>query len=587
MSISTIRQATEKKGCQILLVAIGALLAFGMVATYFTGQNNAEQANAAALAFVIGNTTYTQEQVEAAAQSAVTSGQGLDRSNPIGEFQAIGIGLQQLVAQSVLRQMAAEGNVTVSDQDLLATVRQQVESQMEQLKLQIQLGQNVKPEDVDAKFTELYGKSAQQLVTDQMVQIEEDIKVPAERQKYELAAVADAVQKKYVAQAKVTEEELKQSYDTYTFEQVAFETSTSNTPEIAEKAGKAREELAAGTDPKAVREKYSKGSTYEKTDLTRQTISSTEAYKPLIDLKPGEVSEVLYPFGFPIVYKLINVENKLPADFATIKNQLISQRQQQLGQQAFMDDLQKRREALKIDWKDRGLEMVYKASSLLSDFDLQSKPEEFRTELLALKEEVTEVYAEAINLKYISLAQFVVADQIYNTAPAADKAAALDEWIAALNDVLSTMESVDLRLAATQRLLEAKRNDDAYTMLLDAAKNNRDFEQQGQAWYTQTTQVLEKAKTDKSLTEPQIAEIDAELSAWLDEKVKYDADLAAEREAQQKVQEELDKQNVTSSGTTTGATTGATTGETTGAATGATSSAPTDNTPATTGTTGN
>lgn len=586
MSISTIRNATEKKGCQILLVVIGLALALGMVAQYaFPGQQPGQEGDTSAVAFVIDGTNYTGAQILAAADEAAQSQQFLDRSTPVGEFQAVGLGLQQLVASTILRQMAAEQGITLTDDKLLESLRTQIESQVEQLKLQLQLTGNVKPENLEAEFTKQVGKSSQQIITDQMTQWEEDIKVPAQRARLETGALASAVAESFTSRANITEEELKNSYDTFTFEQVAFETAASNTPEVVEKAEQARAELVAGTSPKAVRDKYNKGSTYETTDLSRQSLNTTEAFKPLLDLKVGEVSEVLYPYGFPIVYKLTKIENKLPENFEATKAQLLQQRKQALGQQNFIAEVQKRRDALKIDWKDRAFEMVYRATNLLSDPDLKANPTEFKAGLNDLRDDIDAAAEQTQNTTYLALARYAVLEELYSLGAAAEKEDLLDPWLETLNEVLASAESIDLRIAAAQRLLEAKRGEDAAGMLLDAATYNGDYDEIGLSRYNEINRMATEAKTNGLITEERAADIDAALKQWAEDKARYEDEIAQQAEEQKKLQEELDRDNLTS---TTGATTGSTTGATTGSTPApATTGTTTNGSAATTGTTGN
>lgn len=547
MSITSIRKMTEKKGCQAVLIVIGVAMALGMVLTY-AGRGNQEQEMMAKMnqSFVIEGTVVTPENIEQTADMYATNSQ-IDRTSPRGDFQALAGALTQMIGKAVVTKMASANMVKVTDDDILKTAEAQVNQQIQQLKMQVasqaKLKPDAKPEQIEQEFTKLVGKSSQAILADQMTQIKEAIKDPAKRTNLESASMAEKLQKVYADKAVFTEDDLKKSYDTYFFEQVAFDTSKASVEDKNKQAELAREELEKGADIKAVRTKYAPESKLTTFELTRQVIDMNPAYKPLMDLKPGEVSEVLDMAPYPTIVKLTKVENKLPADFEKTKASLLTLNKTQKGSADFQKAFTDARNSLKIEWKDQGLKLVWQTVSTLTDPETmmnQSKTLEKLKELESASKLIE--LTPQTNQRTLTLAQYMISEEILNSTTGEDKQAALDTWLEQIGAVLSYYESIPLRLDATNRLLEAKQNAPAFDMLLEAARANRNFDEQGQGWYTQIDALKEQGKKSSAFSGEQVTQIDKELQQWLTEKVAFDKEEADAKAETEKASKELDEE---------------------------------------------
>lgn len=560
MSISSIRSASEKKGCQILLIVLGALLGLGMIFTSFQFNQDQNQREQQQIAFTIEGESFTFTQVEEAARTFAQNSQSqmgfaLDRTIPMADFQSIAGGLTQIINQRVLRQIATENNITLSDQDLLDSVRDQIEASVTQYKLQLQLTQEMSPEEAEEAFTEEVGKSAQQFVADQMTQIEEDIQVPEQRKQMELAVLSQAVQEKFIEQVSFSEEDLKKSYDTYTFEEVAFDSSTLPLDDLRAEAEKAREELVSGADPEAVRKKYTPNSTRKETEYTYDMMEGNPSFEPLLSLEPGEVSEVLDPLGFPAVFKLKEVTNELPEGFEENKENIIQGRRQQLASEAFTKEVNDKSKALNIDWNDNGLEMIWKIRTALTDPEV-GQGDALQAKMQELYDEATSLPDEGTSPQYQALASFILADNILMVSDPANNDDAVSRWQDAVNNVLVYYDSVPFRLALYEQFNREEMVDEAYMHLSEAASANiGNYEAEGQGFYARMVSTVETARAANTFTEEQFTRLDELLKEWQEGKAEYD-EFQSELLAPSDTQEGSEGDTAGTTGATTGTTTG-------------------------------
>ncbi len=537
---------TEKKGCQVALVLVGVALAAGMVLTGQMGAGQGQNNGEGAPVLIVEGKNYSAEQIDTLATNFATN-QSLDRANPQNDFQAVAAALTNVVGEVVVKKLSDQAGIKVSDEQILATAEEQLKSQIDMFKIQLQMSgqikQDSKPEDIEAAFTKAAGKSSQQILTDQMTELKEQIKKPEVRQSMELQTAADLVQKDFMAKVEYSEEDLKKSFDLYYLEEIAFDASKETPEKILELAEQARAELESGKSPAEVRKKFASESKRTTVELPRDMLEGSPVYAPILALKPGEVSEPIQPFSFTSIFKLVKVEPKVPADFEKTKSELLKTRKESKGRTEFEKLFNSTRDAVKLEWKDDGLRLIWDLATIISDPTLNANPDELKNKLdLILTESKGGSLAANSSMRYVALASYVASDRLLSVASPEDKEALEDEWLDQLNTVLTYYESIPLRLDAAQKLFANKRNEEAATMLLEAAKSNGDYEAAGKADYDQTSAIFEQAKKDNSIAEEVIKEIDVELQKWLTNKIDFDKEQKEIEAENKKAMEELDKE---------------------------------------------
>lgn len=535
---------TEKKGCQVVLVIIGVALAAGMVLTGQMGANNQGETQTIP-AVTVNGTTYSAEQIDTLATNFATN-QNIDRADPQNDFQAVAAALTNIVGEVVVQNLANQAGLKASDEKILTTAEEQLKSQIEMFKIQLQLSgqlkEGAKPEEVEAAFTKAAGKSSQQIMADQMTQLKEEIKKPEVRKQMELQTLAKMVQDDFNAKVEYSEEDLRKSYDLFKLEEIAFDASKETPEKIEELAEQARAELEAGKSPAEVRKKFAPESKRTTVDLPRDMLEGSAVYEPILKMEAGQVSDPIQPFGFTSVFKLVKVEPKLPPDFEKNKANLIKTRKDAKGQEEFSKLFNDARDAVKLEWKDDGLRLIWDLATIISDPDLNMKPDELTTKLNDILTQSKGSLGAASSMRHVALAAYVASDRLLTVAKPEDREMIETEWLDNLNTVLTYYESIQVRLAAAQTLMASKQNDAAAEMILEAARANGDYETTGKNNYDQINLILKSAKDSKAFSDEQVKNIEAELQKWLTAKVEFEKEQKEIEAENQKAMEELDKE---------------------------------------------
>ena len=550
MSISSIRKSTEKKGCQIALIGIGVLMAVGMAATgMFGGPNQQQGSDASQVAFTIQGQEISKEDVEQAANGVVQNqsaqfGMPVSRTTPATDFGAVSTALGQIVNRAVLRNIASDRGATVSDDVIRDTMREQLEMSIQQVKLQLQIQQGLEPDAVDEEFAKIQGRSAEQIISDQMAQLDEDLQNPAARQQYESMVLAESVLETYQAEITITEEQLRADYDSFELQEVAFNVSDLTGDELMAEAERAREELVNGADIAAVQEKYAPESEQDERPLPRGLLTSAPDYAPILALEPGDVSPVMTLYGYPSVFVLKEIKSNVPDDFEENKAQLLEQRTQQEASSRLQEELNERQGSVNIEWVDKGLEMIWKVAQVLSD-PANSDPDTLSSKLSEVQSEIRAIEpTNETNMQYLALANYAVAETMINLASEEERDSMVDSWMGEVNNILGYYDNAAVRMEIYQRLKSAERPEDAFVHLYEAARLNRDFEAEGQQIYARISTEVEAGKEDGSMTEDQVAQLEEELSLWLSGQAEYDREMEELLRQQEEIQNELDQEVV-------------------------------------------
>jgi len=551
LSINKIRQSFETKGCQVALIICGALLVLGLVlpqscAGLFANQNAASASTDVVVAKV-GSRDITMKQVAAAfeAQQQQFAQFAAQLSEPDIKFTIFSSALKQTVDSALMAELASRKGISLDDVTVLTAYEKQLDDAFEQTKADL-IAQKKVPAtataaDIDkALSAQLGGKTVAEYRTEQLDMIKKGLSDPATRDGVVGQIVPALVNEGYMAQANVTEEELKASYDSLVFDAIPFNDLKQALADREAKAEAAYGEIEGGKDFAAVKKAVAPNAPTATVALTRTEIESNPALAPLLDLKPGETAEPVLREGSPVIYRLSKIENKLPADFESTKATLLNFRRQQVAGQQLTKDLDELKKSSAVVWQNPTMETFYKISEVASVATIAEQREKYLEYAEALAVPPKDP-AQAINPEWVALGRYFAINQAYSISKPEQQKEMKEQLVDAAQEALEFSESGTLRLKLAQLYADLGDNENLADTLRVAAQNNVGFDAGNQQTYAEITRLKKKYQDDKKLTPEQAAEIQKALDDWLKEKAEYEKEQAEFRKEQEAAAKELDE----------------------------------------------
>lgn len=524
---------------------IAGFFAFGIIAYFGSGPGGGmgdtgrrrDQGRNDAVALVNGESITRGE-----ADSAFQRVKQFSRGNDANAVQFEGMILNQLVDQAILRGEAKKQGLTVSDAEIDKSIAE------------MKKGPDGKPIS-DSQFTAML---AEQGISEDTV-----------RDQVRRGLSGKVVMDKLAAGQKVTEEDLRKSYDEVKVRHILVSNSKLPDEQARRKAEKILEEVKAGKDFAALANKYSDdpGNDAAKPDpKTKRPAPTGEKKGGLMDfapasnyvpefaaaalaLKPGETSGVVKTqFGYHII-KLEDKRSNLPKDFDKDKAKLLTDLKEKRAQKPQSDFIDQARKTAKIEWKDPALKWKYDYNKLSGGMmgmmpppggDHAKDEKAFLDELRAyVIKNPDDTQAQAILGKTLDTQLMMAGLPAIQGHPApisnpADRDKLRAEVISAYEAALKRSEDQATRFRLATLYKEAKQNDKA----LDQYQKVKKFS----AWDDSgagtkfTHMQLQQGFKDlgrADLASEEAAKI-AELSAAEEKKKKEDAVAAAAAKAQEK-----------------------------------------------------
>lgn len=559
MTIDSIRKAMSNKGCQIAMIVIGALLAVGMIwplisTALYKGTSGEDGAGAPVVAKV-GDQTVTSKQISDALDQALAqqSTNPFSMTGPLEKFTK----LQEVVASSIdsllLKKLVAKEGVSVTDEDIKKVLNEQLETKISDTRRQMVATNKLKSTATDEEFAKAFKEfSGTQQTPDELrasasKRIDEILKSPAEREAVEAGLMAQLLLDHYEKTIKVSDEDVKAGFETFTFAQIPFSDTTKSVAERTELAEKAKAEVEGGKSIVDVRKAYTGKADAETIEYSKALIDATPLLEDLDDLKPGEVSDVITLGGSPTVLQLKSVAVKLPDNYEKDKASLMKMEASARAFKKLESELKKAREDAKIEWADQFLKLVYEMG--LEMRETAGQPDEIKETADDLLSQLRSTDVSTTTFpNYVPVMEYQLLEQLYQTASADEAEQYQDERLNAALTVLESDESPMFRLTIIGEMFKAGRKEDGFNLLLQAASLNSDTEIMGEILNAQITQVADAAIQAKNITPEQRAEIQKELDRWAKDKAEALA-MQKEMEKQQaEIDKELDKDVVPDSG---------------------------------------
>lgn len=548
MSIVSIRESMEKKGCQVVLWIIGLLIVLGMVANTFKWNNPEGEQDPAQMVelYKVGDTSVTAAMFDDDFRKAAESMGGTSTGSPATDFGLYGQAIKRRVNLAAVERLAAERGIVMDEATIKTLAETTAKQVLDQQKLQLLMSGQIKPDateaDADKKLVELLGKPKEQFVTEKVQEIVAKLNDPKEKKDIIDGLRPLAVLQSITKSLNFSEDDLKKTFEQMQFEIARFDDPTKGPTDREAAAAKALEAIKGGKSFAEVQKEASPKSKPEnlKSELTRAMIEADKSLAPLLALKPGEVSEVITSFGSPTIYKLVGTKANLPQDFEKNKARLLANAKDQKAATQLTADLEAKTKTLKVEFKDLGIKAVYDTYELLTNQEARKDAKAFRESVIAMRTTVTGMDATKGSANLAALSEFVLTEELYASGTVEQRKEMLPERLEVAERVLQFGEDLSLRLDLSKDLIGAKMGEEAFSVLLVAAENNVDTENAGTAVHTQISQMNEAAFNQKVFTDDQHTQIQKELDRWVDEKATRIKEEAEDKAAAAKANADLD-----------------------------------------------
>lgn len=526
----------NNKGCQIPMLVVGGLLMVGFVAMGFAPglfQNNGSAKPGEKPVATVGKVPVSSEFLDRIMTRATRNYPAEFIGQPEVSAMVYQGALSQATMLAAVEDVATERGIKLDDKTVESEYRKNIEDEIGQmvtgLKGQGQLKPDAKDADIDALFTKQYGADRKSLVEREMDDVKANLGTPGLR----LLAVAPVLQKRLLddekKKASYSEEELKKSFDSYTFDVVKFNKPGLKPEEVRLNADKALADLKAGKLVEDVRKEYGKPLAKDEKSiqiLSRGALEADPQSKDLLALKAGEVSSVIEQFGETKIMKLVTVENKLPADFDKTKAQMIDQKKQSLAEKKLVEDLRKRAEGAK--WNSPGLGAMAEWAATTTNEKIATDPAKRLDAVQKVYDKISVVKDEnPLGRKALALATFAATSDLYQAAKnPTDKAKWGKARLAAYSACFAFTDSAESRLNAADLALEISDKDALAENLLEAVRVNIQYNAQGAQLQTRAAALLDKAKKASAIADADATKVQKELDGWTANKEAFEKDQA-------------------------------------------------------------
>jgi len=554
LSISKVHELIQNKGCvwtvsilMILSMVAGSFVMCGGPGSY-GGPQTAEAGNVVAK---VGEHEITDRLIQGELERNSAMFGGLQNIPPADQLQLQAGTLRGMIASALQLDMAKKYGIVATDEDIEKLVAQNIEQELSQLKMQYMMQNKLKPEATEAEFAELFkkeqGKDLAQAKKEavernaQMLKASPDLRLP-------LAALAigqpllTAIKK----DVKLTDEELKKSYDSFVFKRI-----TLSKGDATATARKVVDELKGGLSFEQAMDRYTESPADPKQKASAKTephsrteLRGFDAYAPLENLKPGQVSDPITIGQSVNIFKLVEIKNELPKDFEKKKEEYRDTQATSVAAAKLQNDLQAAQKTAQITWQSEVYKQLYQYGRVLAEN--LTPDERAKLEAEIMKESVRlATEGDPQHAKVAATLAFVSFRNAYEKATAEERKK-LDEQKADIYEVyLNDNEDPALRMELVAMYFSEKKGPEFFNQLMAAANGNLSLsDEKGQATFSQINQYISRGKEAKLLDSEQVKQLQEVQKLWVEQKADMDkaAAEAAKAEAQaRKEAEEADK----------------------------------------------
>lgn len=539
----------EKKGCQVLLGVLGVLTIIGLMNTgtcsglSHLGQQPNQQGAGAVIA-QLGDRPILADVIDQAVEQERMQQPGI--SNPAYEFYTFGTAIDKAVNQAATVILAEQRGLKADETVLKALMDKEWARGMEQAKLQLIQNKKLKAGATEKEFVETFkkenGKTPDELKAARLVELTAQLKDPAQGQQLRdnilSASLADAYQK----DANVSLDDLKKSFENFNVQRLAFDDPKVPKEKRQETAEKALADLKGGLKFEDVAKKYAPGKPIAPLPYGRGLLENQPDLKIILDLKPGQTSDIIDQLDSPVIYKLVSVTPNLPKDFEKNKNEQLKQYKFQKASEALQKDVEGLKSS-KLKWVDPGVEFGYDV--------FRTQNEGFKLGAEGLKKKYEELVDKSAAVKpttglgdkMLTLGKFSAFESYFASLTPEQQKEKREDRTTILQDVLEKSESIDVRMLLYDNLVAAEDWETAGAVLLQAAEYNTGTDENATRAASEIRMRVSKAEGDKKIDKDVLLSVKKELARWEQEKIDANKEQKEAEKTKSNVTDELKQFN--------------------------------------------
>ena len=230
MSVSKLRESTEKKGCMIAVWVVMVMTALGVAGSGFMGCFNSragteESAYLETPVLVVDGKEATLGQITSQVEGFMSQIGG--SSDPDLDFQITASILSNVINQQIMANMASARGVVIDEDTIMRHKSDEIDASIRQYRLdavtQADLKENATEAEFQKYFEEKVGESIPARKDRILGEVREQLKDPAtmrgEVDRYSM----QALQESFFNSAKVSDDEIKESYTSYMLQSISFD----------------------------------------------------------------------------------------------------------------------------------------------------------------------------------------------------------------------------------------------------------------------------------------------------------------------------------------------------------------------------
>lgn len=529
----------EKPGCYLTATAV---MVIGIAGTSFAQCNRAkgqqdqmQGVRAPEPIATVGDYVIDAVTVERTASSSV--GGNLGTLPPSEQGQVLATSLTNQVREAALVEVAKQHGIAVSDSEALKAVSDQIDGTIASAKIQLQMRSHSKqlPTDaeLDAEIAKT-GKTTAEIRKQALDDAKTALANPATRGPLIAPIAAKKLDESVAAGIKMTDDELKATYDSFEFKRILFKPAPGKSP--AAEAEKVLDELKQSKDPfEKFMDRYSQDAPEPSKKLSESITTvpysqlQQDPMSKLKVLKPGQTSEVLSLPEGATIYKLIAIKHNVPKDFDKTKETIRTSAAKAKAAEQLSATIEKAADSATIKWTSPGYHALYdwlKASQAAAKQDKGTKDKA----LGIVEKEAADAAGkeDPPGHKAAILAQYLCVKALYDDAADNERKAVAQRLVPAIQAVVDETSDLSIQVELVDAYLELSDGKNGVEALKQLAQNNTNLDFSGQGIWNDVNARMLKLKTAKLLSpedEKQLQDIQAK---WKSDKADQDKTAAAD-----------------------------------------------------------
>lgn len=129
-------------------------------------------------------------------------------------------------------------------------------------------------------------------------------------------------------------------------------------------------------------------------NYTLANLTYDDSIRPIMDLKKGEVSEVLWTSSGPAIYKLFDLQPKVPENFDELKENFRSTRVNEIASKKLQDEMKQIIDGGGVRWQSEALKIAFDWARMRNSLTSPKGKKEIAAALLELENRALDVVQE-------------------------------------------------------------------------------------------------------------------------------------------------------------------------------------------------